>query len=123
MITLDVVSATSKIDPIAFTLVVVGLVVVFLALTILVIIFNNVPRIGDFLIRLRGKLKKSGKSELVENKNKQIPAQVTAAIATAIYLYLDDIHDKETRIMTIRRVSRTYSPWSSKIYGLNILRK
>lgn len=114
------VFTVASIDPIAVTLVIVGLVVVFFALTLLVIIFNNVPRIGDFLIRIRGKLKKS---EIVENKSKQIPAQVSAAISAAIYLYLDDIHDKETRIMTIRKVSRTYSPWSSKIYGLNILRK
>jgi hypothetical protein len=115
-----VLTDVSKIDPIAYTLVLVGLVVVFLALTLLVIIFNNVPRIGDYLLKLKGKFRKS---VIIENKSKQIPAQVTAAISAAIYLYLDDIHDKETRVMTIRRVSKTYSPWSSKIYGLNILRK
>jgi len=36
----------------------------------------------------------------------------------AIHLYYSEIHDKESEILTIDKVSRTYSPWSSKIYGL-----
>lgn len=29
-----------------------------------------------------------------------------------------DVHDKESAILTINKVKRAYSPWSSKIYGL-----
>ncbi|HEX2970410.1 MAG TPA: OadG family protein [Bacteroidales bacterium] len=103
----------------ALTLGIVGIVVVFLALQLLVVILNNIPRIGDFFTGLMTRKK----PVQPESKSQRIPAQVSAAISVAIYLYLDDIHDKETRVMTIRKVSRTYSPWSSKIYGLNIFRK
>jgi Na+-transporting methylmalonyl-CoA/oxaloacetate decarboxylase gamma subunit len=104
----------------AFTLIITGLIVVIMALALLVLAINSIPAIGNFFIKL-SKTRDSTRSELVTGK--RIPAQVSAAIAAAIYLYLDDIHDKESKIMTIRKVSRTYSPWSSKIYGLNILRK
>jgi glutaconyl-CoA/methylmalonyl-CoA decarboxylase subunit delta len=105
----------------ALTLVIVGVIVVFLALALLVVILNNIPLLGAFFTRLiRARLKKPN---ITQAKDKHIPAQVSAALSAAIYLYLDEIHDKESRVMTIRKVSKTYSPWSSKIYGLNILRK
>jgi hypothetical protein len=44
---------------------------------------------------------------------------VYAAIAAAIYLYGEELHDVENTVLTINKVSRTYSPWSSKIHGLN----
>ncbi len=113
--------ASSSIYSFASTLVIVGITVVFAALTLLVIILNNIPRIGSFFRwLLRAGLKKT---VIVRIKDDRIPAQVSAAISAAIYLYLDDIHDKEIRVMTIRKVSKSYSPWSSKIYGLNILKK
>lgn len=51
-----------------------------------------------------------------------IPALETAAIATAIYKYYnDEIHDSNSHVITIKKVQRRYSPWNSKIYGLNNL--
>jgi len=44
---------------------------------------------------------------------------VYAAIASAIHLYGEELHDVENTVLTINKVSRTYSPWSSKIHGLN----
>jgi len=41
-----------------------------------------------------------------------------AAIAAALYLFFSELHDEEKYVMTIRKVSKTYSPWSSKIYGI-----
>lgn len=121
METMYILLVASGIYSFALTLVIVGVVVVFMALTLLVVILNNIPRIGDFFTRLiRARLKKP---KIAEVRDKHISAQVSAAVSAAIYLYLDEIHDKESRVMTIRKVSRTYSPWSSKIYGLNILRK
>lgn len=104
----------------AIILVIVGLVVVLSALAVLVLIIANIPATGDFFRRLWNAEKKT---KVVPGDDRRIPAQVSAAIAAAIHLYLDEIHDKESRIVTIRKVSRTYSPWSSKIYGLNILKK
>jgi hypothetical protein len=43
---------------------------------------------------------------------------INAAIAIALYLHFNEIHDEESNIITIQRVSKTYSPWSSKIYNM-----
>lgn len=45
--------------------------------------------------------------------------EIYAAIGYAIHLYLDEIHDREKMQITIQKTIRPYSPWSSKIYGLN----
>ena len=47
-----------------------------------------------------------------------LSGEVNAAIAMALYLYGNQLHDQEDPIITMTKVSRTYSPWSSKIYGL-----
>lgn len=51
-------------------------------------------------------------------KTKDVPEEEAAAIALAIHMYLNDIHDKESLTITLKKVSRVYSPWSSKIYTL-----
>ena len=43
---------------------------------------------------------------------------VYAAIAMALYLYQNELHDYENTVLTINKVSKNYSPWSSKLYGL-----
>jgi len=45
-----------------------------------------------------------------------------AAIAMALYLYFNEMHDEESDVITVKRVSKTYSPWSSKLYGMRNLR-
>lgn len=44
--------------------------------------------------------------------------EIVAAISIALNAYLQNIHDYENVILTIQKVVRPYSPWSSKIYGL-----
>ncbi|MEI6123146.1 MAG: hypothetical protein WCQ95_05895 [Bacteroidota bacterium] len=44
--------------------------------------------------------------------------EVAAVIALAIDMHIRDIHDFEKTVLTIQKVMRPYSPWSSKIYGL-----
>ena len=45
-------------------------------------------------------------------------AEIAAVISYALHLHQQDIHDYEQMILTIQKVVRPYSPWSSKIYGL-----
>jgi len=54
----------------------------------------------------------------VENINAANLPEVAAVISYALHLYQQDIHDYENMILTIQKVVRPYSPWSSKIYGL-----
>lgn len=48
----------------------------------------------------------------------EVSDEVAAAISLALHLYVQDVHDYERTIITIQKVMRPYSPWSSKIYGL-----
>ena len=44
--------------------------------------------------------------------------EIAAAIITALKLYKSNLHDQESEMITIHRIARAYSPWSSKIHGL-----
>ena len=50
----------------------------------------------------------------------QVSAETYAAISMAIHLFMveNEAHDFEDTVLTINKVSKTYSPWSSKIYTL-----
>jgi len=61
------------------------------------------------------------KSEVPVSPNNEKEGEVRAAIAMSLYLYSNELHDQENPVITMIRVSRTYSPWSSKIYGLRKL--
>lgn len=49
--------------------------------------------------------------------------ELMAAIAVALHLYSQDMHDVEAMKSTIIRSVKPYSPWSSKIYGLNTFKR
>ncbi len=101
-----------------WTITFLGWAIVFVALVVLLIIFQNVPRLYNLSTERR--LKKKGKLAPNENLDtNQISGQETAAIAMTLHLYFDELHDEESGVITIKRIKRRYSPWSSKIYGLN----
>lgn len=47
-------------------------------------------------------------------------SEVHVAIAMALHTLGKIVHDEESNIITINSHSKFYSPWSSKIYGLNL---
>lgn len=94
----------------------VGYVIVFAALVTLTLVFQNIPKIIEWQTRMR--LKRKGEYKENEPTEIQIPGTVNAAISTALYLYLNEMHDEEQAVITIKKVSKTYSPWSSKIYSM-----
>lgn len=98
---------------------IVGIGVVFSALAILTLIFNQIPKF--FKIRIRSKLLKAGKIRNDEECCTDLSGETNAAIALALNLYLSELHDLESNMMTIEKVSKRYSPWNSKIYGLRNL--
>ncbi|MBN2614822.1 MAG: OadG family protein [Bacteroidales bacterium] len=98
-----------------------GYVIVFTALLLLYLSFTLVSKL--FRYNLRQKLIKRGK--ITQDTGKEhfvVPGQVVAAIAMTIYLS-EELHDEESNILTIKKASKTYSPWSSKIYGLQDYKK
>lgn len=98
---------------------VVGYLIVFLALVMLYYIFDGLSKLLNMQLKL--KLFKQGKISHVDEKvDLNVPGEVTAAIGLALYLSTQ-LHDEESNVITIKKVSRVYSPWSSKIYGLRNL--
>jgi hypothetical protein len=59
----------------------------------------------------------SSSENIIENAE-PISGEISAAISAAIFFYKLEVHDYENTILTIKRIDRIYSPWSSKIYGL-----
>jgi hypothetical protein len=51
-------------------------------------------------------------------KNSNVAEEEAAAIALAIHMYKRELHDIESLTITLKKVSRIYSPWSSKIYTI-----
>ena len=101
-----------------WTITFVGWALVFVALIVLVLIFTWIPRILFFFTNL--KLRKQGKVEKdVSPKLGNITGEESAAIALALHMYLNEQHDEESGIITIKHIERRYSPWSSKIHTLN----
>jgi Na+-transporting methylmalonyl-CoA/oxaloacetate decarboxylase gamma subunit len=94
---------------------VVGYITVFLALVVLYFVFTYLSKTLNY--RARKKLRKEGRFKTAEEKQLFIPGDVSAAISVALYLY-HELHDEESNVITIKRISKTYSPWSSKIYTL-----
>lgn len=98
-----------------YTISIVSIVVVFVALGILVFIFMSIPKILTWNVKT--KLKKSG-APASETTHINVQGDVNAAIAMALHLYFNELHDEESNIITIKNATKQYSPWSSKIYGV-----
>ncbi|MBN2663240.1 MAG: OadG family protein [Bacteroidales bacterium] len=99
---------------------VTGYLIVFAALTFFYATFYFLPKI--IKIRIKKKLKSENR-ECAEKVHEEISGATVAAISSAIYLYLSEQHDNESYELTIKRISKRYSPWSSKIYSMNNLNK
>lgn len=92
---------------------IVGYVIVFLALVLLYFTFSSLAKLVNYQARRR--LIRQGKTKQATEGELMIGGDVSAAIAMALYMHLG-LHDEEPNVLTIKRVSKTYSPWSSKIY-------
>lgn len=110
-------------DPYGAVMTVTAMSVVFLALILLYIVFRQV---GKSSVRASQKrAQEKGHTTVTEADIEETAGEVYAAIAVALHLCLidEDEHDIENAILTIKRVTRNYSPWSSKIYSLRELPK
>ena len=110
-----VTSGIDNIGTLAVTITIVGYIVVFIALATLVFVFIRIKKIQDFFVLKKWRRDKPHLAEEVPVK--ETSGHENAAICTALYLYFSEMHDEEKYVMTIKKVSRNYSPWSSKIYN------
>ncbi|MHA7109568.1 OadG family protein [Sunxiuqinia elliptica] len=106
---------TSQMD-FGWTVALVGFLIVFTALTLLVIVFLRLPKLINMNFKRSKKPEK--KSHCKDEEECHIEGNVTAAIGMALHLYFKEQHDEESNIVTIKKVKKAYSPWSSKIYSV-----
>lgn len=91
----------------------VGYIIVFSALVLLFFFFNMLPKL------INAKIKKRSAAEGIEIAGTvQASGEEIAAISMALHLHFAALHDEESGILTIKKVSKVYSPWSSKIYAV-----
>ena len=91
--------------------------VVFCGLILLFIAFKVVGKVAVNLSK-RNAMKAKGIDKVEAKELSQAPGEVYAAISMALHEMQDEVHDVEETVLTITRVKRSYSPWSSKIYTL-----
>lgn len=107
-------------DPYGIGLTLVAVIVVFTALICICLIMKAFAG-----IMMRHKNRKDKKAAAKESEKKPEPKkesgkadnEVYAAIATAIYLYNEELHDDEDMVITIQPADHT--PWNNKAYNMN----
>lgn len=107
-------------DPVGIGMAVSAMSVVFFGLLLLYLCFKTVGKTA-IKLRKRNAMKVQNVTDNQEAKEKKLgeaPGEVIAAISMALHEAQGADHDVEETILTISRVKRSYSPWSSKIYTL-----
>ena len=113
-------SASEKIakrDPRGTVISLTAMSVVFSVLILLFLSFKELARIHVRLSRRKAAEAQGVDIEEVEHTGEET-GDIYAAIALALNLYQNDIHDFENMRVTIDREDKIYSPWSSKIQTL-----
>lgn len=105
----------------ALIITLLGFSLVFVLLVVLVFIVLIFGRVMSENV----KDKKVEKSVKVQNQTEMLSLtdEENTAVALAMHLAYEEIHDEETRKLTIKQTQRECSPWNSKIFGINNLVK
>ena len=99
---------------------VIGYTIVFFALVLLFYVFTFLAK--GLVWQKKQKLIRENKAHKLKVEDQIVTGEVATAIAMAIYLSRD-LHDKESDIITINKVSKSYAPWNSKIYGMRYFQR
>jgi Na+-transporting methylmalonyl-CoA/oxaloacetate decarboxylase gamma subunit len=100
-----------------FAMTLMSMSIVFSALLILCLCFYGIGQIGGAVSRFNKKRALGVSEETPADEVSHDSGEEIAAIVMALHEHLD-AHDRENTILTINKVKRAYSPWSSKIYSL-----
>ncbi|WP_280749271.1 OadG family transporter subunit [Parabacteroides sp. PF5-9] len=106
-------------DPVGIGMTITAMIVVFTALVLLFLVFKQIGKSA-----INASARRAQKATGIHTGQPgEISGEVLAAIGAALYELNEDIHDIENTVLTIQKVKRNYSPWSSKIYGLREIPK
>lgn len=106
----------AEMDENGFGMTVMAMCIVFTALLVLCLSFYAIGKIGAAVSRMN-KMRAHGVEKEEIRTVQQDSGEEIAAIIMALHEHLNT-HDAESTVLTINKVKRAYSPWSSKIYGL-----
>lgn len=116
----DKIEMFAEKDENGFAMTLMAMGIVFSALLILCLCFKAISSIGAGM-HARNKMMASGvENPVVTTKERHEvvdSGEVIAAIVMALHEHLN-AHDEESHVLTINKVKRAYSPWSSKIYNM-----
>ena len=93
----------------------IGFLLVFAVLVLLIFVMKTMGWV--FTRERKAKVAASAATEISDD-HAISDEELAAAIATALKLYKSALHDRESEMLTINRITRAYSPWNSKIHGL-----
>ena len=106
-------------DPWGGAITIIAMTIVVSALLILSLLFLGFGKISESLMNRRKKAAKAAANHDVHEDTHEVDSgESIAAIAMALSEQFGEGHDIEDTILTIRRMKKAYSPWSSKIYNL-----
>ncbi len=108
-----------NIDAFSASIALVGYAVVFSVLLLMFFVVLKLPKIIYYDFGSIFSEKKSEEDKEIKKKETSISGEVNAAISMALFMHFNEMHDEESGVITIKKISKRYSPWSSKIYGLN----
>lgn len=96
---------------------IIGISVVFLSLILLFFCMKFFIR---FIAKSKSESSAAQKGLAISGKTgtESITGEIVAAIAMAIHQSREEFHDLDQMILTFNRITRPYSPWSSKIHGI-----
>ena len=100
-------------------LTIMAMAIVFSALLVLCLCFYAISKVGS-LVSLINKMRSHGVDPKTITEADAVAhdsGEEIAAIVMALHEHLN-AHDQENTVLTINKVKKAYSPWSSKIYGL-----
>ena len=106
-------------DPVGIGLTAVAVSVVFIALICIALLISGS---GRLIARSEEKSKNKGKKAPAikpVSEGSAADEEIYAAIAAAIHLYNDELHDEEDTVITIQKVEREWTPWNAKYYNMN----
>lgn len=105
------------VDPDGSGMAFISMGVVFSALILLSIVFTMIGKLmsGAFF----KKKSTAGQQASAKSNDGELSGEVAAAIMMALHLYRKEQQDEQQHaVLTINRMSKIYSPWSSKIYSM-----
>lgn len=103
-------------DPVGIGLSAVAVAVVFLALICVYLILKGS---GKLFPSIDKKQSAGAAAPTPKTAAGDKQGEVMAAIAAAIHLYNEELHDEEDTVITIQKVEREWTPWNAKYYNMN----